>query len=372
MESDIPLSAVLVRSILFFVSFLALAFFAGSETAFLSMDSWAVEGLKAAGDRRAGLLSKLREDSRNTTSALLIGTNIFTVLASVMGASLADLFDVNETFANAVLPLLITTLMFFFSQLVPKTYASKSPTEMAFAVAPALSLLTRVLRPVSTVLSLGPHALARVVGKRASIGQSVSDEPVRLAVDLAAQEGKVDREEGEVIVGVLDSSDTKVADIMVPLTSAFIFSPDTKVGDALRKLRQNRFSRVPVVSRDGEVVGLVYMKDVVRQALRDSDGELPVSSLMRPPLRVAPTDNILDVLAPMRKDRVHLAIVVDGGRAVGIVTLDDILEEIVGAMPEAARGRTGQKRQGSSHVTFGAGYSESDGLGTLNIDENAG
>lgn len=369
MESDVPLAAVAVRSLLFLASFLTLGFFAGSETAFLSADIWSVEGLKSTGDRRADLLSALLKDSRNTTSALLIGTNVSTVLASVMAASLAGLLGVNRVFAATVMPLVITALMFFFAQLVPKTYASKFPTEMALIVAPVLSWLSRVLKPASTVLSTGPYILAKLVAKKAAPGQSVSDEPVRLAVGMAAEEGRVDKEEGEVIVGVLDSSDTKVADIMVPLPGAFVFAPDTDVSAALRDYRRTRFSRVPVVAEDGDVVGLVYMKDLLRQIMKEPDRRAPVSSFMRPPLRVAPGDNILDVLAPMRKDRVHLAIVDDKGKAVGIITLDDILEEIVGAMPEAARSRATQKKHPSAGATPGDGFSEADGFDAVTFDE---
>ncbi|HHY75320.1 MAG TPA: DUF21 domain-containing protein [Firmicutes bacterium] len=335
MESDIPLWSVGIRLILFFASFLIVGFFAASETAFLSKDKWAVEGLKEDGDRRAAILSDLDKDFRNTTSALLIGTNVFTVLTSVMAASVADLLALGGTLKSTVLPLAVTAFMFFFSQLVPKTYASRAPTELALSVAPVLAVLTKVLRPVSSVLSLGPHLLAQSVGEDEEGAGAVSDEPVRLAVDLAAEEGQVDREAGEVIVGVLDSSDIRVADIMVPLPSAFVFEENTRVQDALEELRVHRFSRVPVVDGEGKVVGLVYMKDVLRQVLREPDSRLLVRDIMRRPLRVSPSDSILDVLAPMRQDRIHLAVVVDGDRAVGIVTLDDVLAEIVGDIQEA-------------------------------------
>jgi putative hemolysin len=371
MESDIPLLAVLIRLALFAASFLVVGFFACSETAFLSMDKWAVEGLRDAGDRRAAVLRGLDEDFRNTTSALLIGTNVFTVLASVMLASLADILAFGETLTTAILPLLLTALMFFLSQLVPKTYASRAPTEIALSVAPVLSFVTAVLRPVSQILSFGPYLLARLVGKNAHSAESVSDEPVRLAVDLAAEEGQVDKEAGEVIVGVLDSSDTTVADVMVPLPSAFVLDEETTLEDALAELRQHRFSRVPVVDKAGKVVGLVYLKDVLRQVLREPQSPLTVGDIMREPLRVSPTDNILDVLGPMRKGRVHLAVVADGDRTVGIVTLDDILEEIVGDIPEAQLGRTPLKKQPVDVRTSVPGLAESDAFDTWGMDGNA-
>jgi putative hemolysin len=372
MESDIPLWAVGLRLVLFFASFLIVGFFAASETAFLSMDKWAVEGLKDE-DRRAKVLSDLEKDFRNTTSALLIGTNVFTVLSSVMAASLADILAFNETLRNAVLPLAITALMFFFSQLVPKTYASRSPTEMALAVAPVLSVISRVLRPVSSILSLGPHLLAQSVGESARSVESISDEPVRLAVDLAAEEGQVDKDAGEVIVGVLDSSDIRVSDIMVPLPSAFVFEENTRVKDALNQLRAHRFSRVPVVDGGGEVVGLVYMKDVLRQVMKEPDCRKNVRDIMRKPLRVSPSDSVLDVLGPMRKDRIHLAVVFDGEHTVGIVTLDDVLEEIVGDMPDAAVGRVLSKKapyeEPHDMKRVVSGLQESDAFDAVGLNE---
>ena len=267
--------------------------------------------------------------------------------------------------------------MFFFSQLVPKTYASRSPTEIALSVAPVLSVITTVLKPLSAVLSLGPYLLAKSVAENANNEESgsVSDQPVRLAVDLAAEEGQVDKDAGDFIVGVLDSSDTKVSDVMVPLPSAFVFHEDPTVQEAVGQLRRHRFSRVPVVDKEGRVVGLVYMKDVLRQVFREPHSRLDVKDIMREPLRVSPSDNILDVLGPMRKGRVHLAVVVEGDRTIGIVTLDDILEEIVGDMPEPAVGRVPSRRQFVEQVAdmkaVSEGLSESDAFDTAGLSEYA-
>jgi CBS domain containing-hemolysin-like protein len=346
METDIPLAAVAVRVALLLISVAGVGFFAGSETACLAMDGWAVEGLKSTGDRRAALLNRLDRDSRSTISTLLIGTNVFTVLASVMGASLADLLGASEAISLGVVPLVITAMVFMFSELVPKTYASRASTEVALAVAPALSVLVAVLKPLSAVLSAGPNLLAGLLARKSARAASVSDEPVRAAVDLAEEEGQVDRQDSEVIVGVLDSSDTRVSDIMVPLSSVAAFSPDTAVRDALEAFKTHRFSRVPVVSRDdGQVAGVVYMKDVIREVLRAPGCQEPVSTLMRPPFTAGSGENLLDVLGRMRKNRVHLVVVMDGERPIGIVTLEDILEEIVGHIREDSSARGNQKKQ---------------------------
>lgn len=245
-----------------------------------------------------------------------------------------------------VVPLAVTGLLFLFSELVPKTYSAGMPTETSLAVAPSLSVLVAILRPVSIVLSVVPNLFAGMLADRKAAPPQGSDEPVRAAVDLAAEEGQVGKEDGDVIVGVLDSSDTRVKDIMVPLDRATTLNPEAPVCEALAAFRVHRFSRVPIVSSgSGEVLGVVYMKDVVREAMKTPACLTPIRVLMRAPFTASPAENLLDVLARMRKSRVHFAVVSDERRAIGIVTMEDILTEIVGdtrdgERPGPAEGRT--------------------------------
>ena len=284
MDADVPLPEALIRSGVFIVSFLARSFFAAAETAFLSMDKWAIEGLADNEDRRARMLSSLAKDTRSTVSALLIGTNVCTVLASVMGASIASTLGASSTVSVAVVPLAITALLFFFSELVPKTYSSGLPTETALAIAPVLTVLVAILKPVSYVLSALPSMFAEMLSEKKVPSSQSSDEPVRAALDLAAEEGQVDREDGEVITGVLDSSDTRMRDIMVPMEKVTTLNPDTPVCDALAAFKTHRFSRIPVAIREsGEVPGVVYMKDVVREAMKVPECKIKVREIMRQP-----------------------------------------------------------------------------------------
>lgn len=364
MDVDVPLVEVLVRSLVFFGSFLARGFFAASETAFLSMDGWAIAGLSSAGDRNARLLAALSKDSRSTISALLIGTNVFTVLASVMGASIASLLGASEMVSLGVVPLAVTGLLFLFSELLPKTYAAGMPTETALVMAPAIAVLVTVLLPVSRVLSAAPHFFAGMLAERKVSPPSGSDQRVRAAVNLAAEGGQAEKEDGEVIVGILDSSDTRIRDIMVPMKDVTVLSPETKVCEALAAFRAHRFSRVPVVSSDGgQVLGIVYMKDVVREAMRTPACQSPVRTLMRAPFTVLPSDNLLDILARMRKNRMHFAVVSDGNRPLGIATMEDILQEIVGDTSKDVRPKAAE-RKGPGAVTARAdgGMTEGDGL----------
>ena len=362
MDADVPLATTLIRSLILIASFLARSFFAGSETAFLSMDKWAVEGLASTGDRRASILSRLAKDTRSTISALLIGTNVCTVLTSVMGASLASLLGASEAVTLAIIPLVITGLLFLFTELVPKTYSAGMPTETALNIAPVLSVLVSVLRPISYVLSAVPNLFAGILSERKASPPQSSDEPVRVALDLAAEEGQVGKEDGEVITGVLDSSDTRVKDVMIPIDQVTALSPETPVCDALAAFRSHRFSRVPVLSIDsGEVLGIVYMKDVVREAMKAPACTTPIKTLMRTPFKASPTENLLDVLARMRKNRVHFVVVAEDKQALGIVTMEDILTEIVGDIPQDKPAKATERRGTATlAVRSDDGMTESD------------
>jgi len=363
MDADVPLATVVVRSLIFIVSFLARSFFAGSETAFLSMDKWAVEGLASTGDPRARVLSRLEKDTRSTISAILIGTNVCTVLASVLGASIASLLGASEMVMLAIVPLALTALLFLLTELVPKTYSAGMPTEIALAIAPALSVLVSVLRPISFVLSAVPNMFAGMLSERKAAPPPSSDEPVRVALDLAAVEGQVDKEDGDVITGVLDSSDTRIKDVMIPISQVTTLSSETPVCDALATFSSHRFSRVPVTSPEtGEVLGIVYMKDVVREAMKAPACVTPIKTLMRAPFRASPAENLLDVLARMRKNRVHFAVVSEDRRTLGIVTMEDILTEIVGDIPEDRPAKMAERRGPTVLVARpDDGMTESDG-----------
>lgn len=336
---DVPLLDVAARATLLVLSFFAIGFFSGSETAYLGMDKLAILGLWASGDRKAGTLVSLVENRENTVSALLIGTNVFTVLASVMSASIAALYGITGTGGLAAVSLATTAVVFLFSELVPKNYAAENPTETALIVAVPLATVARWLTPASVVLSYLPSLLAKTLAPKNEGVAAESDSAVRLALDLVGDEGGVNKEDSEVIVGVLDSSDTRVSDVMTPLSKAFVLSPDTSLAEVLDGFGQHRFSRIPVVaSGSAEVLGIVYVKDVMR-ALRSEKSSAKVTAIMRPPFFASHTETVLDLLSKMRKARVHFAVVMDGDHPVGLATMDDLLEEILGAIQEDATTR---------------------------------
>ncbi|HHW17575.1 MAG TPA: DUF21 domain-containing protein [Firmicutes bacterium] len=339
MENDVSFLFLVLRVFVFVLSILGVGFFSGAETAFLAADRWAVERLSKEGEKKARSLMALFQDSKNTISAALIGTNVFTALASVMAASMAFELGLGGTLGIAAVSLVTTAVVFIFAELVPKTYASSRPTEMALSVSRSLGFATRFLKPVSRVLGFLPSLLVSWIVRDRRGEPEGSDKPVRIVLDMAEEDGFVRPEETDVIYGVLDSRSKKVADIMLPLRNAVTFAPGTNLATCMRVFREYRYSRIPVLSESGgEVIGVVYIKDVVREIFYAPDGwSRPVTSVMRKPFYLSSQESVLDALSRLKKERTHLAVVLQGNVPVGIVTLEDLLEEILGDIPEDSR-----------------------------------
>jgi len=329
-----------LRFALFVFSVVAVGFFSASETAFIASDKWVLERLSKEGDKRAAILRALNSNPKDTISAVLIGINVFTVLASVVASSIAFSLGLEGALSVALVSLVTTAVLFMFSELVPKIRTADSPTERAISVASALAFTTNLFKPISLVLNVIPALLVKALFKKESVpSRRLSDQPVRVAADLAEEDGFVNPEDTEVIYGVLDSSDKRVADVMIPIERAVTFRPGITLKAALENFKENHFSRIPVLSVAGDrVLGTVYIKDVIRHIMRaPEDADKSVTTVMRKPCTASPQENVLDLLSKLKRKKVHLAVVTRDETPAGIVTLEDLLEEILGDIPEDAR-----------------------------------
>ena len=329
----------LVRVLLLFSSLFARAFFAGCETAFLAMDKWAIDNLAAEGDERALLLKRMKEDSRNTVSALLVGTNICTILFSVLMVSLSQTLGLKGPLYMGIVSLVTTATVFVFSDLMPKALAAKAPTHMAIKVAVPLDLSVRALNPAAYLMAAIPSLLTSAFSKRHKELPGRPEEEVLTVFDIAEENGYVKPEDKDVIDSVFDVKDKRVIDIMIPLRNVVTLNSDTSILRAIESFREYGYSRVPVVSPEtGGIVGVLYIKDAIREVVSNADnGSLPVSSIMRKPYVVQANESILRVLSKLKRDKVHMAIVAHNSSPIGIVTMQDLLEELLGDIPEEAR-----------------------------------
>lgn len=329
----------IIRGILLVFSLVVRAFFAGSETAFLAMDKWAVDSLANEGDERALLLKKMKENSKNTVSALLVGTNICTILFSVLAVSLSYAIGLEGPAYLGLVSLLTTAVVFVFSDLMPKTFAAKAPTHVALSVAVPLDVSVRILSPAAYLMGAVPSLLTSLFSRKRGKVPDKPQEEVLTVLDMAEENGYVKPEDKDVIDSIFDIKDKKVKDIMTPFENVVAFEPSTTILTAIESFKEHGYSRVPVVCPDtGEVMGVLYIKDAVGEVVRHPEnGSLPITSIMREPYIVNASDSILKVLSRLKKDKVHMAIVMQGSSPVGIVTMQDLIEELIGDISEEVR-----------------------------------
>ncbi|NLC15107.1 MAG: DUF21 domain-containing protein [Firmicutes bacterium] len=338
MSTGIPIFSLLLRIVLLIISVLAVGFFAGAETAFLAMDKWVISTLAGEGDKRARMLQSLKDNSENTVSAVLVGTNVFTVLVSVSALSIAYALGFNKPIHVTLVSLLATAVVFVFSELIPKTYSANAPTEAALSVSVPLGIAVKVLSPVAYLVGAAPAFLVSVFTRGSASAAEEPKSEVMAIFEIAEEDGYVTPEDKDVIDSVFNSGSKTVAEIMQPWDKVVAYEPSVTLWQAVDLFDSHRYSRVPVVAPGREVLGVVYIKDVVREVVSDPENAaLPITHVMRPPYQVTAGENILSAFTKLKRMKVHLAVVAQGRKPVGIVTMEDLLKELVGDIPDEVR-----------------------------------
>jgi len=325
---------------LIFVFTLVGGFYVGAETALVALRESQVQRLAQRG-KRGQKLAKLISEPNRWLAAVQVGITFASFLAAAYGA--AELSPVvspwlvslgmSESLANTVAFLGITFLIAFFTlvigELVPKRLALRNPEAIAMAVAAPIDLTATLFRPVIWALSISTDGVMRIMGIRDSNSrESISGEELR---GIVAAHEELSLEERELIGDVFDAGDRELREVMIPRTEVEFLDGAMSVQKAAEAVLDMRHTRYPVIRGSSDnVIGFVHLRDVVSSGIHKPT-RLPLSSLARDVLVFPGTKQVLPALGEMRRAGGHLAIVLDeyGGTA-GIVTLEDLVEELVG------------------------------------------
>ncbi|MDQ7843775.1 MAG: hemolysin family protein [Armatimonadota bacterium] len=307
------------------------AFFSGSETALLAANKLRLRQLDESGNRRAGLVRRLLAEPGRVVTALLVGNNIVNVALTVFAtALLVHLWGPQRGTLYALVGL--TLVLLVAGEITPKSIAAKYADRLALWVSRPVAWLTVILGPVIRVLSLLSNLLMRPLGGRVDLDSPlVTEEEIRLLVKVGEEEGVIQEEEREMITSIFEFGDTVAREVMVPRIDMVCVADTDTVLDALRVIRETAHSRLPVYHGTiDQIVGVVHVKDLLPY-VQDGRGQTPVKEASRPAYFVPESTRLDNLFREMRRRKVHLAIVVDeyGGTA-GLVTIEDLLEEIVG------------------------------------------
>lgn len=319
-----------------FLLFLS-AFFSGSETALTATSRSYMHQRENDGSMRAGTVNRLLEHRERLIATILLGNNLVNILASALATSLLiEIFgERGVVYATAIM----TALVLVFAEILPKTFALMHTHPMAMAVAPIMEVLTWVFRPVNAVIQGVVRLVLTLLGagtEQVRTAQQTLSE-LRGAIDFHTGEEKIKEEvkhERAMLRSVLDLADVEVGEIMTHRKKLVTIEADLPPDDVMAQVSDSPYTRIPLwQERTDNIVGVLHAKALLR-ALKISEGKISSASIIEAcstPWFVPETTKLLDQLNAFRERREHFAIVVDEyGDVQGIVTLEDILEEIVG------------------------------------------
>ena len=310
------------------------AIFSGSETAMTAASRARMHSLEQAGDHRAGIVTRLIERRDRLIGALLIGNNLVNILASSLATSLfLNLFgDQGVAWATLVM----TVLLVIFAEVLPKSWAISSPDTFSLTVSRALSIYVTVLGPFSSLVNRIVRVVLRLFGVKLGEGQSMltAHEELRGTMEVLHREGAFVKADRDRLGGLLDLAELEVSDVMVHRTSMQTLNADEPPEEAVREILHSPYTRMPIwEGTTDNIVGVIHAKDLLR-ALHDVHNDpsrIDVRAIAAPAWFVPDTTTLHDQLNAFLRRKSHFAMVVDEyGELEGLITLEDIIEEIVG------------------------------------------
>jgi len=310
------------------------AFFAASETALTAASRAKMHSLSGEGNKRAGSVNRLREQMERVIGTILLGNNFVNILASALatGAFVTIFGDTGVIYATAVM----TVLVIILGEVLPKTYAINNPDRVALAIAPFIRILIIILYPVTRIVQVICNGLLRLFGLKADteLGHEESLMELRGAIDLHAGQVEHIHEAGRMLHSILDLDAVPVSDIMIHRSQVKMIDADMPPDDIVRTVLSSPHTRLPIYREEPDnIVGILHAKDLLRavQSHEWKLGGLDVVSLAAQAWFIPEGTSLLAQLRSFRDRHEHFAAVVDEyGAFLGIVTLEDILEEIVG------------------------------------------
>lgn len=320
--------------IVLFVVFLVLsAFFSSAETAFIGASRLRVRQMEGGGGREAQVTEMMKHPER-LLSNVLLGNNIANTAIAVLGTLIAVYF-MNENTAAVVATVGVTVLLLIFAEVTPKTIAAHHAERVALIYIRPLQIISVIFSPFIIVLSWIAAKLARLAGGHPVPRSLLTEEEIRTAISMGEEEGVVEKAEADMLNKVFEFGDRPVHEVMTPRTDAAWIEHGSKLADFLSIYAQNPHSRFPVYEGNlDNVTGMIFIKDVLLALAQGSlDRESLITELIRPVPFVPETKRIAELFTEMRAEGHQLAIVIDeyGGTA-GIVTLNQLVEEIVGEL----------------------------------------
>lgn len=303
-------------------------FFSSAETAFISSNQIKLKTLAAKGSKNALLVLKIMEKPEKMLSAVLIGNNIVNLSASALATTV-----IIKLFGNAAIGVatgMLTFLILIFGEITPKSLASKKPESMSLVYAAPIYALMFILTPAIVTINLASGFVLKLLGAGNAPRQDImTEEELRTIVDVSHEEGVIENEERKIINNVFDFAEVLAKDVMIQRIDMVLINIEAGYEEAIEIYRQERYTRLPVYEGNTDnIVGVINVKDLL---LHKSEKKFNIRDYMRKPFFTYEYKKIAELLLQMKKSYANIAVVLDEyGMTAGMITMEDILEEIVG------------------------------------------
>jgi CBS domain containing-hemolysin-like protein len=320
----------LLQLIVLIISLILCAMASAAETALTSVSRIKLKNLVEEGDNKALEIEQLISQPNVFLTAILVVNSVAVIVASSMTTLLAINFI--PKYGEVIGTVIISLVVLIFCEITPKTTAVQNPVRWARVLVNPVRIAAWLLHPLIITLSAITNTLIRLIGGQIKHrGPFVTEEELRLLVNVGEEEGILEEEETDMIHSIFEFADTTVREVMIPRIDMITLESDATVDEAVDLALQGGFSRIPVYEETIDtILGVLFTKDMLKQ-LREGHNSLPIRELVRPAYFVPESKKLDDLLREIRQNRTHMAIVVDEyGSVVGLVTIEDLVEEIVG------------------------------------------
>ena len=304
------------------------AYFSATETAFSSLNKTRLKTMAEVGNKKAELALKLSENYDKLISTILVGNNIVNIALASMGTIFfVELFNGDQALGSSISTIVITVAVLIFGEITPKSIAKDTPEKFSMFSAPFISLLIIVLTPVNFIFSAWKKLVSKII--KVEEAGKMSQEELLMFVEEVEQEGTIDEDEGDLIRNVIEFTETKAEDILTHRVDLEAVSVDSDKEEISLKFQQTQFSRLLVYEESiDNVIGFILQKDFYTV---DGITKVPVKKLVKPVIFTQKSELVNDLLKKLQTNKTHIAVVLDEyGGTLGIVTMEDILEELVG------------------------------------------
>jgi CBS domain containing-hemolysin-like protein len=303
--------------------------FSASETALIGIGKIKARILLKRGVKGAEEVDKLVRDPESVLTSVLILNNVVNIAASAVATSIA--IEIFGSYGVVIAIVAMTILILTFSEIIPKTIAVHQAERISLLISRPMGILVSIFQPITKGFSIITGIFVKILGIKLHRKRLMSEEEVETMLDIGSEEGAIEEDEKEMMIGVLKLDEIVVEDVMSSKGAIVCMRVDQTLDSAVELIKSSGHSRIPIFEGTKDnIVGILYAKDLLAKV---GEGGVSLRELMKAPHFVAETKRVDDLLEEFQRGKCHIAIVVDGaGRTMGVVSLEDILEVIVGSI----------------------------------------